>query len=76
MEKMNLKLIEVSKSYNDRAILDHFSLEFKTGSVTCLFGPSGCGKTTLLNLIGGVIKAYMGYSLRCRQLSPEATAAD
>jgi NitT/TauT family transport system ATP-binding protein len=60
MEKMNLKLIEVSKSYNDRAILDHFSLEFKTGSVTCLFGPSGCGKTTLLNLIGGVIKADNG----------------
>jgi len=54
METMSLKLENITKFYGDRLILDRFSLEFKPGSVTCLFGPSGCGKTTLLNLIGGV----------------------
>jgi NitT/TauT family transport system ATP-binding protein len=54
MEKMSLKLENISKSYPDRLILDRFSLEFKPGSITCLFGPSGCGKTTLLKLMSGL----------------------
>ena len=61
MEKMNLKLENIRKSYDHRVILDQFSLEFKRGSITCLFGPSGCGKTTLLNLIGGITQADAGF---------------
>ncbi|MFA5814370.1 MAG: ABC transporter ATP-binding protein [Bacteroidales bacterium] len=57
---MSLKLENIAKSYNDRVILDQFSLEFKPGSITCLFGPSGCGKTTLLNLMGGITRADSG----------------
>jgi NitT/TauT family transport system ATP-binding protein len=51
---MSLTLDVISKSFGDRIILDRFSIQFKPGSITCLFGPSGCGKTTLLNLIGGI----------------------
>lgn len=61
MEKMSLKLENIAKSYGDRIILDQFSLEFKPGSITCLFGPSGCGKTTLLNLIGGITPVDAGF---------------
>lgn len=57
---MSLELDNITKSYGSRVILDHFSLQFKSGSITCLFGPSGCGKTTLLNLIGGIIPAGSG----------------
>ncbi len=57
---MSLKLENIVKAYNDRVILDQFSLEFKPGSITCLFGPSGCGKTTLLNLVGGITPADSG----------------
>ncbi|MCX6225233.1 MAG: ABC transporter ATP-binding protein [Bacteroidia bacterium] len=57
---MSLKLENIAKSYGDRVILDQFSLEFKPGSISCLFGPSGCGKTTLLNLIGGITPADAG----------------
>lgn len=51
---MSLKLENITKSFGDREILSRFSLEFKPGSITCLFGPSGCGKTTLLNIMGGI----------------------
>jgi NitT/TauT family transport system ATP-binding protein len=57
---MSLILENIAKSYGDRKILDHFSLTFKPGSITCLFGPSGCGKTTLLHLIGGIISPDEG----------------
>jgi NitT/TauT family transport system ATP-binding protein len=60
VEKMRLKLDNIGKSYGDRMILDQFTLEFKPGSITCLFGPSGCGKTTILNLIGGMIPVDEG----------------
>jgi NitT/TauT family transport system ATP-binding protein len=57
---MSLKLEKITKSYGNRLILDQFSIEFKPGSITCLFGPSGCGKTTLLNLIGGIFPVDSG----------------
>lgn len=52
---MSLKLENITKSFGERKILNQFTLEFKPGSITCLFGPSGCGKTTILNLIGGIL---------------------
>ncbi len=57
---MSLKLENITKSFADRRILERFTLEFKPGSITCLFGPSGCGKTTILNLIGGIINQDEG----------------
>lgn len=33
-----------------------FSLEIKSGEITCLLGPSGCGKTTLLRALGGFVR--------------------
>src|SRR5688572_20834288 len=40
--------------------LNNVSLEVKRGELLCLLGPSGCGKTTLLNIIGGLVKATSG----------------
>jgi len=55
-----LQLKKISKSFHDRVILNEFDLEFRKGTITCLFGPSGCGKTTLLHIMGGIIQAESG----------------
>lgn len=61
MEPVNLSLVNISKSFGSRLVLDNFNLEIQPGSITCLFGPSGCGKTTLLNIIGGLIDPDSGF---------------
>jgi len=41
----------VDFSYEDRKIIDDFSLKFNAGEITALIGPSGAGKTTIGRLI-------------------------
>lgn len=42
------------------AALDNFDLEVARGEFLAVMGPSGTGKTTLLNLIGGLVRADSG----------------
>lgn len=51
---MELEINNACKQFEDKTVLDHFSLKFPQSGVVCLFGPSGCGKTTLLNCIAGL----------------------
>lgn len=56
---MNLKLINISKTFTDRhgkpfpAVKD-FNLTIEKVEFVCLVGPSGCGKTTVLRMIAGL----------------------
>lgn len=43
-----------------RRVLDHVSLELRTGEVLGVLGPSGCGKTTLLRLVLGLLPPDAG----------------
>ena len=54
MIKPFLKLIEITKRFGDRTVVDCASLEVREGEIVALLGPSGCGKTTLLRLIAGL----------------------
>ncbi len=45
---------DISKSYGDKKVLDHFSMTVPEGKVTCIMGASGCGKTTLLRILMGL----------------------
>lgn len=49
-----LRLLEVTKRFDERSVVDCVSLELREGQAIALLGPSGCGKTTLLRLIAGL----------------------
>lgn len=50
----------ISKSFNQRKIIDNFDIDIEENSFTVIMGPSGSGKTTLLNLLGILEKADKG----------------
>ena len=49
-----IKLVNLSKSYNQKIVLDNVNLEIPAGTFTAISGDSGSGKSTLLNIIGGL----------------------
>jgi len=52
-ESADIRLVEVTKRFDDVLAVDRLSLEIGRGSFFALLGPSGCGKTTTLRMIGG-----------------------
>jgi energy-dependent translational throttle protein EttA len=74
----------VTKSFDERLILDHFSATVPPGSIVGIIGPNGAGKTTLLRMIigteqpdSGSIKigetVKLAYADQSRTLDPEKT---
>jgi len=55
-----IKLENVSKTFDGKQILDHFSLTVAQDEFIAIVGPSGAGKTTVLNLMGLLIKPDSG----------------
>src|SRR5919198_1736403 len=49
----DVRLVGVTKRFEDVVAVDDLSLEIPRGSFFALLGPSGCGKTTTLRMIGG-----------------------
>ncbi|MBT5392523.1 MAG: ATP-binding cassette domain-containing protein, partial [Flavobacteriaceae bacterium] len=41
----------ISKTYNNKKVIDKINLVINKGEIVSIIGPSGAGKTTLLNLI-------------------------
>jgi spermidine/putrescine transport system ATP-binding protein len=52
-EAADVRLVDVTKRFDDVVAVDQLSLEIEHGSFFALLGPSGCGKTTTLRMIGG-----------------------
>ena len=74
----------VTKSFEDRLILDNFSATISPGSIVGIIGPNGAGKTTLLRMIVGTEQPDSGsihigetvklaYADQSRTLDPEKT---
>ncbi|MGH9828258.1 MAG: ABC-F family ATP-binding cassette domain-containing protein, partial [Blastocatellia bacterium] len=62
-ERLGKKILElhgVSKSYDDRKIIDDFSYTLRPGDRIGIIGPNGSGKTTLLDIITGRVKPDAG----------------
>lgn len=45
---------DITVRFEEKTVLDHFSLELPEERITALSGPSGCGKTTLLRVLAGL----------------------
>jgi len=55
-----LELRDLFMRYEAAPIVDHVSLEIRSGELLALVGPSGSGKTTLLKLIAGLLRPEAG----------------
>ena len=53
MPEVDVRLVDVVKTFGDQVAVDHINLEVEDGEFFSLLGPSGCGKTTTLRMIGG-----------------------
>ncbi len=49
-----LSLQNISKSYQDKTIIDSLSFDVKTGTIFGLLGPNGAGKTTVIRMITSI----------------------
>jgi ABC-2 type transport system ATP-binding protein len=55
-----LKLNELTKKYDNRAVVDNVDLEIKKGEVFGLLGPNGAGKSTTMNMICNIVRPTLG----------------
>lgn len=62
---MDIRIENLTKSYEDKKVLNQLNMTFPQGKISCLMGPSGIGKTSLLHLIMGLIKPDSGRILGC-----------
>ena len=51
---MVIKLTNITKKFDNKTVLNHFSHDIKIGETTCIMGASGSGKTTLLRIMMGL----------------------
>jgi lipopolysaccharide export system ATP-binding protein len=47
---------DLIKSYSNRTVVDHVSVDVKQGEIVGLLGPNGAGKTTTFYMVVGLIK--------------------
>lgn len=57
---MEVKLSNISFSYDDNKIFSDFSCCFKDNSISAIVGSNGSGKSTLLDLIDGLLTPISG----------------
>jgi ABC transport system ATP-binding/permease protein len=67
--KIVTELVEVSKSFNAKIIVDKFSSIVQRGDRIGLIGPNGAGKSTLMKMILGELEADSGKIKLGTQLS-------
>jgi ATP-binding cassette subfamily F protein uup len=63
MERLGSKIVElhnISKSFGELTVLNHFDYVFKKGDRIGIIGNNGSGKSSLLNLITGKLKPDQG----------------
>lgn len=55
-----LEIKNISKSFNQKTILEDLNLKVNDNELTVLLGASGCGKSTLLKIISGIVDQDYG----------------
>ena len=60
MDSKGLEVIQLTKKFADKTVLDDVSFSVKPEQHTVILGPSGCGKSTLLRIITGLLAPDSG----------------
>ncbi len=60
---MYLELKNLTKTFDNKQVVNDMSLSLEEGKLLCILGSSGCGKTTTLNMIGGFLEPTSGQIL-------------
>lgn len=60
MGKKTVELHHISKSFEERKIIEDFDYIFLKNQSIGIIGPNGCGKSTFLKMIAGVLKPDSG----------------
>ncbi len=60
MEKIQIRMENVSKSYDGKTVLFPFNFEIQKGSAIAIVGQNGCGKSTLIKIMAGLIRPTTG----------------
>lgn len=55
-----IKIVDLTKEYNDVTAVDHLSLTIKQGELFALLGVNGAGKTTTIKMLCGLIAPTEG----------------
>lgn len=55
-----IRLINLTKKFNEILAVDHINLEVKSGSIMGFIGPNGAGKTTTIKMMVGILKPTYG----------------
>ena len=57
---MSLKVVNLTKSFSGKTVVNNISFEVKAGEIVGLLGPNGAGKTTSFDMVVGLIKPEKG----------------
>ncbi len=60
MEDIILKTTDLTKKYDNKAVVDGLNIEIKTGEIFGLLGPNGAGKSTTMNMICSIVRPTAG----------------
>lgn len=55
-----IEVIDLTKQFSDKVVVDHISLQVKKGSIFGFLGSNGSGKTTTIRMICGLLKPTSG----------------
>ena len=56
-----VELTDICFSYGDERVLDHVTLQIRSGDFLGIIGPNGSGKTTLLRIMLGLLRPDSGH---------------
>ena len=68
-----LEVNNVSKSFDDKKIIDDVSFKVKQGRIVGLLGKNGCGKTTLIKMMTNLLTINSGEIKICGESVSEKT---